>query len=178
MRLDLRDIIHIPGSAKDFSGELDLSMVELFGEKPFDRPIAISGTVRNMAGALELTGMARSVLDTRCDRCLRDIAVELSVPVKTLLAEELSNADDPEGDDIVLLDNGQVDLDEIFTTACILSLDSTHLCMEECKGLCPTCGKDLNEGPCSCGKELDPRLAVLAKLLDNKEGSQDKDEEA
>lgn len=178
MRLDLRDIIHIPGAVKDFSGELDLSLVELFGEKPFDRPVSISGTVRNMAGALELSGLAQSVLDTRCDRCLKDIAVELSVPVVTLLAEELSNADDPDSDDIVLLDNGQVDLDEIFTTACILALDSKHLCKEDCRGLCPTCGKDLNEGPCSCGKELDPRLAVLAKLLDNKEGSQDKDEEA
>lgn len=178
MRLDLRDIIHIPGASKDFSGELDLSMVELFGEKPFDRPVAIRGTVRNMAGALELSGVAQSTLDTRCDRCLKDLTVELNIPVETLLAEELSNADDPEADDIVLLDNGQVDLDEIFTTACILSLDSKHLCKEDCKGLCPTCGKDLNEGPCSCGKETDPRLAVLAKLLDKKEGSQDKDEEA
>lgn len=178
MRLDLRDIIHIPGASKEFSGELDLSLVELFGEKPFDRPVAIRGTVRNMAGALELSGVAESVLDTRCDRCLKDITVELNVPVETLLAEELANADDPEAEDIVLLDNGQVDLDEIFTTACILSLDRKHLCREDCKGLCPTCGKDLNEGPCSCGKETDPRLAVLAKLLDKKEGSQDKDEEA
>ena len=88
MYLDLREIIHTPGESREFHYELDLSQVELYGEKPFDRPIAISGTVRNMAGALELTGMARSVLDTRCDRCLRDIAVELSVPVKTLLAED------------------------------------------------------------------------------------------
>ena len=41
MRLDLRDIIHIPGAAKDFHGELDLSLVELFGERPFDRPVEI-----------------------------------------------------------------------------------------------------------------------------------------
>ena len=55
-------------------------------------------------------------------------------------------------------------------------MDGKHLCSEDCKGLCPTCGKDLNEGPCGCGKEVDPRLAVLAKLLDK--DSQDKDEEA
>ena len=176
MRLDLRDIIHIPGAAKDFHGELDLSLVELFGERPFDRPVEIGGTVRNMAGALELSGFARSVLDTRCDRCLREMTVEMDVPVKTLLAEELANAGGEDGGDIVLLENGQADLDEIFTSACILALDSKHLCREDCKGLCPTCGKDLNEGPCSCGKELDPRLAVLAKLLDKE--PQDKDEEA
>ncbi len=175
MRLDLRDIIHTPGAAKDFRYELDLSLVELFGEKPFDRPIRVSGAVRNMAGALQLEGRAESVLDTRCDRCLKEITVELDVPVETLLAEELANEDDPDSDDIVLLENGQADLDEIFTTACVLALDSKHLCSEDCKGLCPTCGKDLNEGPCNCGKELDPRLAVLAKLLDKE--PQDKDEE-
>lgn len=176
MRLDLRDIIHIPGTRKEFSYELDLSGYQFYGEHPFDRSVRVSGEVRNMAGALQLTGEAATVLDTRCDRCLKPITVELNVPVETLLAEELANGE--ESDEIVLLDKGQVDLDEIFTTACVLSLEGKHLCSEECKGLCPTCGKDLNEGPCNCGKEPDPRLAVLAKLLDKKESSQDKDEEA
>ena len=94
--------------------------------------------------------------------------------METLLAEEL---EDEESDEIVLLEDGQADLDKLFTTACILALDGKHLCKEDCKGLCPTCGKDLNEGPCGCGKELDPRLAVLAKLLDKKD-SQENDEEA
>lgn len=174
MRLDLRDIIHIPGAKKEFSCDLDLGAYRFYGEHPFDRSVRVSGLVRNMAGALQLTGEAVTVLDTRCDRCLKPITVDLRVPVETLLAEELANGE--ENDEIVLLDKGQVDLDEIFTTACVLSLEGKHLCSEECKGLCPTCGKDLNEGPCDCGKELDPRLAVLAKLLDK--DSQDKDEEA
>lgn len=174
MRLDLRDIIHIPGARKEFSYEMDLSGFKIYGEHPFGRSVQVSGAVRNMAGALQLEGEALTVLDTRCDRCLKPITADLTVPVETLLAEELANGE--ENDEIVLLDKGQVDLDEIFTTACVLALDSRHLCGEDCKGLCPTCGKDLNEGPCSCGKEMDPRLAVLAKLLDK--DSQDKDEEA
>ena len=174
MRLDLRDIIHIPGAVRDFSSELAVSEVKLFGAKPFGRPVQISGAVRNMAGALELNGTAKTVLDTQCSRCLKPLALELEVPVETLLAEEL---EDEESDEIVLLENGQADLDELFTTACVLALDAKHLCKEDCKGLCPTCGKDLNEGPCGCGKELDPRLAVLAKLLDKKD-SQENDEEA
>jgi len=173
MRLDLRDIIHIPGAVRDFSYELDLSQVRLYGEKPFDRPIQVSGSVRNAAGALELAGTARTVLDTRCDRCLKPLELPMEVPVETLLAEEL---EDEESDEIVLLENGQADLDEIFTTACVLALDGKHLCKENCKGLCPTCGADLNKGPCGCKKELDPRLAVLAKLLDK--NSQENDEEA
>lgn len=173
MRLDLRDMIHITGAVKDFDYTLELPSVRYFGENPFTRPIRVSGRVRNTAGALELSGEAVTVLDTCCDRCLKPIEVEFQASVDTLLAEELENG---ENDEIVLLDNGCVELDELFATACVLALDSKHLCREDCKGLCPTCGKDLNVEDCTCGKETDPRLAVLAKLLDK--GSQDKDVEA
>lgn len=163
MRLDLRDIIHIPGQRRDFAYDLDLSGVESFGEHPFARPLRVTGSVRNMAGALQLTGEARGSLETLCDRCLKPLTVEVDVPVETLLAERL---EDGESDEIYLLEGGRVDLDEIFSTACILSLDAKHLCREDCKGLCSRCGADLNEGPCRCKKDPDPRLAVLAELLD------------
>jgi len=171
MRLDLRDIIHIPGARKEFREGLDLSGVELFGERPFQSEVEVSGTVRNMAGALELTGQARGELETRCDRCLKPLRLPFSIPVTTLLAEELANGGETEDDEIVLLTDGGVDLDEIFSAECILAVEPRHLCAPDCKGLCPTCGKDLNDGPCGCRRELDPRFAVLAKLLDTDESA-------
>ena len=71
--------------------------------------------------------------------------------------------------DIVLLEAGTVDVGDLARTAFLLDMDTKPLCSEDCKGLCPRCGADLNLGPCSCGKETDPRLAVLAKLLENRE---------
>ena len=59
----------------------------------------------------------------------------------------------------------QADLDEILTTAVVLNMDSKLLCSEDCKGLCPKCGADLNLGPCGCKPETDPRLAVLQQFL-------------
>ena len=59
----------------------------------------------------------------------------------------------------------EADLDDILTTAVVLNLDSQLLCKPDCKGLCARCGKDLNEGPCGCQPERDPRLQVLEKLL-------------
>ena len=165
MRLDLRSIIHIPGAHRDFSYELDLSQVKLFGEKPFHRPIQISGAVRNMAGALVLQGTAKAVLDTQCDRCLKPLSLPLEVPVENLLAEEL---EDEESDEIVLLEDGKTDAGDLARTAFILGMDSKILCSEDCKGLCPRCGADLNRGSCSCKREPDPRLAALASLLDKK----------
>ena len=60
---------------------------------------------------------------------------------------------------------GCADLDDIVTTTFVLSMDSKFLCREDCKGLCCRCGKDLNDGPCGCQPDVDPRLAVLKQLL-------------
>ena len=47
----------------------------------------------------------------------------------------------------------------------LLLLPSKVLCREDCAGLCPRCGADLNEGPCSCeGEEGDPRFEVLRQF--------------
>ena len=80
-----------------------------------------------------------------------------------LLAETL---EDEENDDILLLDGGELDLEEVFTTDLVLAMEPKHVCSEECKGLCPKCGANLNDGPCQCRAEVDPRFAVLAQLLD------------
>ena len=145
---------------------MDLSDLDFYGERPFAHPIVIHGTVRNMAGALMLEGSADTTLELVCDRCLKPFRQELRLPVSTLLAETL---EDEENDEIVLLEDGAVDLDEVFTTALVLSMDSKHVCDQDCKGLCATCGANLNEGPCGCRKEIDPRLAALAQLLDKDE---------
>ncbi len=166
MRLNLKEILHVPGASLPFQSQLDLTQLDFYGERPFAHPVTIQGTVRNMAGALLLEGSAVSTLELVCDRCLKPFTQPLDLPVSTLLAETL---EDEENDEIVLLEDGCLDLDELFTTALVLSMDSKHVCSEDCKGLCPTCGADLNQGPCGCRKEIDPRLAALAQLLDKDE---------
>ena len=163
MRLDLRPILHVPGASLPFDFTLDLSGLDFYGERPFAHPVRITGTVRNMADALLLEGSAETTLELVCDRCLKPFRQEMHLPVSTLLAETL---EDEENDEIVLLDNGEVDLDEVFTTAAVLNMDAKQVCSEDCKGLCPTCGADLNEGSCGCKPERDPRFAALAQLLD------------
>ena len=68
--------------------------------------------------------------------------------------------------DLFPLDGDAVDLDEVLSTCFILDMETKFLCREDCKGLCPTCGKNLNLGPCGCRKQVDPRFAVLEQLLD------------
>lgn len=167
MRLNLKNIINVPGGVCPFSYALDFSDLEFGGAHPIDQPVQVTGQVRNMAGALVLEGTAATTLHLVCDRCAKPFAREKTVRLETLLAQEL--ADERSDDEIVLLDGDEVDLDDVATTAFVLAMDSKNLCSEDCKGICPGCGVDLNVEPCRCKPEVDPRLAVLAKLLEDKE---------
>ncbi|MCX4372586.1 MAG: DUF177 domain-containing protein [Dysosmobacter sp.] len=165
MVIDVRPILHTPGRRLDFQFDLDLSGLEFDGRTPISRPVAVTGVIRNTAGLLELSLTAQTTLDAVCDRCGKEFPLEKEVTFCCMLAEELQNED---SDEIVLLEDGKANAGELARTAFILGMDSKTLCSEDCKGLCPRCGADLNLGPCSCKKEQDPRLAALAKLLDKK----------
>ena len=165
MLIDVRPILHAPGRRLDFRFELDLSGLDFDGRAPVSRPVEVEGEVRNTADLLELSLTARTTLDAVCDRCGKAFLQDKEIEYRCMLAEELQ---DEENDEIVLLEDGRVDAGDLARTAFVLGMDSKTLCSEDCKGLCPRCGADWNLGPCSCGKEPDPRLAALASLLENK----------
>ena len=163
MLLNVQKIINAPGERLDFSFELDLRDVEAGGLYPMQNPVVVTGDVKNIAGMLLLQFTADTVLASVCDRCLKSFSNPKSVHYECMVADEL---EDEENDEILLIENGCVDLGDLARTMFILEMDTKTLCSEDCKGLCPGCGADLNQGSCTCKKEVDPRLAVLAKLLD------------
>ena len=167
MLLDVRKIINAPGERIEFRFDLDLSDVDFGGRHPIQNPVVVTGDVRNVAGMLLLTFEASTVLKSVCDRCLKPFDQPKTVRYECMLAEELEDVD---SDDILLLEDGAVDLGDLARTVFILEMDTKTLCSEDCKGICPGCGVDLNQGTCTCKKEVDPRLAVLAKLLDKDNG--------
>ena len=163
MRLDLRNVIHIPDAKAPFQLQVDLSDLEFYGRKPIVLPVLSQVCVTIHACVLVLEGTARSELDLVCDRCGKPFTREKVVALNSLVAQEL---EDEENDDILLLDGTELDLDEVVTEAFVLAMDTKNLCSDDCKGLCAKCGADLNLGPCGCRPEVDPRLAALAQLLD------------
>ena len=165
MLLDVKPILRDPAKRLTFQFEMDLSDLEFSGRHPVSRPVVVEGQAYSSADVLLLDLTARSTLDAVCDRCGKEFLQDKEIPYSCMLAEELQDEDN---DEIVLLEEGKVDLSDLARTAFILGMDTKTLCSEDCKGLCPRCGADLNLGPCSCEKEVDPRLAVLAKLLENK----------
>ena len=166
MLLSLTRIIHTPGGVVPFSFSLDFSQMDFGGICPATEPVHAEGQVRNEAGVLLLTGELSTTLHCVCDRCASPFLREYSQKVEAVLVTELAHEEN-EDDWTFLLQGDDVDLDEIMSTAFVLNLDSKMLCSPDCKGLCASCGKNLNEGKCDCTKEPDPRLAVLKQLLKN-----------
>ena len=103
-----------------------------------------------------------------CDRCAAPFERRVSWPVHAVLTRSLEREDEADEWTFLLQEGDMADLDEILTTAFVLNMDSKLLCRPDCKGICPRCGKNLNEGACSCRPEIDPRLAVLGQLLKDK----------
>ncbi len=162
MRLNLSAIIDIPGGSVPFDTELDTEGLDFPAIRAYrSKPRAV-GRVVNEAGVLHVEGELTAELLCVCDRC----GTEFERTKRTPLHATLVEADDGENPELFLLEGTDFDLDEVLVTAFVLDLDSKSLCREDCRGLCMRCGKNLNLGPCGCGKEIDPRLAVLEQLLD------------
>ena len=112
-----------------------------------------------------MEGQVRTTIHGICDRCAGSFDREVTFPIDVVLVTELANEEN-EDEWVFPLEGDSADLDDIVRTVFVLNLDSKLLCKEDCKGLCPKCGKNLNDGPCNCQKELDPRFAALKQLLE------------
>jgi len=165
MRLELSSIIDRPGASVDFSVSVDLSDLEYGTSKPVSEPVLASGTVRNTAGVLVMKGEISTCIHGICDRCASEFDRKMEIPIDVVLVTELANEEN-EDEWVFPLEADTADLDDIVRTVFVLNMDSKLLCKEDCKGLCCRCGKNLNDGPCGCQKELDPRFAALRQLLD------------
>ena len=165
MLLGLSKIIDCPGASVPFETSVDLSDLRYGTCFPVSEPVVASGIVRNTAGVLMMTGSITTCIHGICDRCASEFDRDIDFPIDVVLVTELANEEN-EDEWVFPLEGDSADLDDIVRTVFVLNLDSKLLCDEDCKGLCCRCGKNLNDGPCSCQKELDPRFAALKQLLE------------
>ena len=163
MIIDLKHIFTTDNSSLPIEYKLDMSDFEFMGQYPLKKPVTISGTVSNKASLVRLEASIVYTFEAPCDRCGKYTAREHTLTLDKSLAVSIEGE---ESDTILITPDMKLDLDELLYSETVVSLPMKHLCSEECKGICFKCGKNLNEGECGCPKkETDPRLAPLAKLL-------------
>ena len=133
---------------------------------------AVEGTASRKGEEIRLRGTINAEVEVLCDRCLAAVRLPLEVEFDTSFVPQEAEAVRTENVELLAADMGlaayegdAVDLDELVREQIMLALPSRRLCREECKGLCPKCGADLNAGGCDCERgEVDPRWSALAGL--------------
>lgn len=107
---------------------------------------------------------------TNCSRCLKEMVDRVSVESEMIVAETEEDAKlyhSENEDEVILWQRRDNFLDELAMSIVVTSLPIQPLCSDDCKGLCPSCGKDLNLGDCTCDNQsIDPRFAALQGLFD------------
>ncbi len=154
------------------AGELDASDYEF----ELVEPPNVTGRVDRAGIEMRVRGEIRTTFTALCDRCLTDVPFSLVIPFDLLYAPEDPGAG-RSGEteiqhrelDVSIYENDQIDLDALVLEQIELSLPSRVLCRDDCRGLCPECGVDLNLEQCDCQKPVDPRWQALADLKSSNE---------
>jgi uncharacterized protein len=134
-------------------------------------PVSVSGRIRRKHQEVELQGRLVTKVAVPCGRCLK--AVEF--PIALDFAErftpsvawkhEEQHELQPEDLDLAVFDGDGIELDDLVKEEILLAMPGHTLCREECKGLCPNCGADLNQNNCDCAtKQIDSRWEKLKDL--------------
>ena len=135
----------------------------------FTKPVTVVGEIVNMGGYISLDVTVHADYDAECARCLTPLerSFETSFSRTVVKKGGLVNTAEEDAEDYIEVSDGMLEIEIVAAEQLMLDFPMKELCDEDCKGLCPKCGHDLNEGDCGCvKKEIDPRLAILQKLLE------------
>ena len=134
-------------------------------------PVELDFDIHKDKEKFRLVGRARTELELTCSRCLEPFRMPVDEPFDTRFhpASEMPTEEERELEeedvDTSYYRDDQIDLNELLREQFYLALPMKPLCVEDCKGLCPQCGTNLNAGSCTCAAVWeDPRLAPLKGL--------------
>ncbi len=173
MKLDLRSLL--AGEIRSLAVDFQLPLVPdaedltspLYGVT-FPQPVSVSGEIVNTAGYVRMSLSVTADYETACARCLCPVGGVFRLPVErtVLPPRQFAEIDADKEEEYVTVENGFLDVDDLLLELFELNFPTKFLCREDCRGLCPQCGADLNLAPCQCeDREPDPRLAPLQKIL-------------
>lgn len=166
MKINVSQLKKNPGSTQAFSfatsaGELGLDQQEVWSEH-----LTVDGSITNKGLIYEVSGEIRATLHQCCSRCLEDTVTSLTIAFSEEYKEAVPEAGNGLSQEINYFNGDEIDIAELVRENLLLAEPIKLVCSENCRGLCPECGVNLNTNTCGCNPvKVDPRLAVLEKLL-------------
>ena len=164
------EVENLTGAGEEFAHAYAPGELELDEQTALKGEARVRGRASRRGEEIRVRGKIEAPVEVGCDRCLAPVAVPLEVEFETAFIPQEKAAGETENVELLVEDLGlaafegdSIDLDELVREQILLALPARNLCREDCQGLCPTCGADLNAGPCGCARdETDPRWAALA----------------
>lgn len=150
----------------DITGHIDDSAVKFCGESfNIISPVKVKGSAVNYEGKINVDLAISAQVERTCSRCLERFREDVYIDSTYVFVKETN--DDKE--DYYTYKSDKVDITDLVISDIAARLTMKPLCSENCKGLCPVCGKNKNSIDCKCkSEEIDPRMQALSKLLDRK----------
>lgn len=164
MHLDFTGLFNSSSDVINIDESLSLDDFEYGTYQPLKNGAKVRGSAYSKADVAHLDITVSFDFFGICDRCADDFKREYSFDIRKMVVPHLEREEDDE--DYIITENNLLDLDDFVYQEIQLFLPQKMLCNDDCKGLCQTCGKNLNKGKCDCKKEVDPRMAALLQLLD------------
>jgi uncharacterized protein len=176
----LIDIPRIPPEGLELDEALDPASlhVESEGEFVLERGARLAAHVDIVDGTtVHVRGRLSGTLRLECGRCLEGYAAPIGQELDLFYLPGAPERPEDQEDEVELSDRevvvgyydaDRLDLGDVAREQIFLSLPLKPLCREDCRGLCPTCGKNLNDGDCGCpppDEPEDPRLSPLRRLI-------------
>ena len=159
--VNVADLVNRPGARRRerVEGRLSSPVKVVDSELRADVPVVVDTLLEWVSDGLLATGTVSGAWKAPCRRCLKPADGDLHVDF-----QELFEANPREGE-TYRLGHDSIDLEPLAREALTLDLPLAPLCRDDCRGLCPTCGADLNLGDCDCPPPAaDPRWAALDAL--------------
>lgn len=162
--IELLPTLQEAGDSLECTDHIDLSSYELGGrELSLAHGLDYSVVFSHTGEGILLSGLVKTEIHTECDRCLDDAKLQLSAEVEGyyLFEEPLDLSDE---EDFELISDDRIDLFPALIAALNCELPYIILCKDDCKGICPNCGANLNHEACSCDQDKIDDHHPFAKL--------------
>lgn len=154
------------GNRQTFEFITSAEKIAIEGETPWmDSVIKVEGELINNGRVIAVKGIISATAKHQCSCCLEDFTIDMEIPFSDNFQE---NSDEPANseDDLAYYTGDEIDITDLIRESLILAEPLKIVCSNNCRGLCPHCGINLNTTQCNCqDKLIDPRLAVLQQLL-------------
>lgn len=168
MLLDISGALSNPGRIYPVDASVEVGPEIVLDDPVSFFDVRLVGELHGSGQSVSIRGEVTATIASRCANCLKDISFPVSAEVDEIFVRQ----EDAEGEDQYLLSGSRLNPHDMIREALLLALPMRYLCSEDCRGLCPGCGANLNDTLCTCqegGARRNPFAALSELFKDDEE---------